>query len=399
MKLRKLRADIDGKEIWDATHKYMHTLRMAKMDEYLPHYILSVVAHVANMANMGVLPSVSHEKPFYVAGGGIRPLKLNMMMVAPAGFSKTTILNFFTDPEFGILVGAIPTREVGTVTSAGLVGSVENGVVMKGLASKYKHHIISAEEWTGISTMMEQKHSAVMQSELLKVLDSGKIQKNIKGMDFNDRTYMTLWAGVQNALFDVKSGFNRRFIFVDASPSSKDIKNFREARRRSRGVAPDIDKIMELRELYSRLYMGLHVDGNVVFPPSWDDFLDSFGILHSEDEILDKVGVAYSIIKTYDGRGDLIVEPNAELRGIISKIIEWRETIGISKSNNIVLNLVRGSDGWKRSELEKMCMKLGMSRNEFRTALTEYVANGILEIDKIKDGKGRPAYFVKEVKE
>lgn len=387
--------DIQAMDIYGETLKYVRRIGMLYGDKYIPPYIASIGAHVGNLKNYGM---VGGGMPFAVANERIMNIRVNIMMVAPAGFTKSMTLDTFLDGRTGLLKNAIPTKELGTITSAGLVGSVrQDGEEVMGLAEKYKMHIVGVEEFSSVSEMMKQSHSAPMLAEMLKIMDSGKVQKNIKGLDKEYSTQMTMWLGVQNALYDQKSGLTRRLVFIDATPDASDIRKYRLARMNGRGMEPNLSGIIDLRKMYREFYKGLKVDGHLKFTKDFDDYLLGLDILHSEDVLIEKVAMGYTLIRRYEG-GDLVIDIDDDLKKMLDNIVRWRNDMSVTGNNTTILSILHSfPQGITQVRLEAMAMKLGMKRKEFRENLAMYLMEGLVEKERLQGKKGRPKLIIKAV--
>lgn len=380
------------RQVWLESLDYLKRIGALYVDKYIPYYLSSIGAHVANLKN-------KLEPQFYGVAGGVPDLRLHLLMIAPPGYSKSFFPNHFFSGNFGI-ASSFPNVELGIITEAGLIGSIDvNGGKINGLAELHKEAVIWSEEFSAQTQTMKQEHSVNLDTALLKLLDDGKVEKRLAKGSIEFTSYMTMWGGTQNERLDLASGLARRLFILDATPDRKDQQNYVEGYRASRGIRQNWAAVNELRKQFKYLYEHFQVPGKIIFDPSYDELAYNMNMTHIEIILFEKLAIGYNVMTNYKyGDEDLIIRADDKLKHMFREAWVWRNIMMGESENVQILKLVRTQD-WPLTILKKRLQSLGIHFQTSTDRINKLCARDVLKTEKRpwqeKANKpGRPVLWV-----
>jgi len=309
--------------------KELKRRQIAYAESFGPIYLSSLGAHLLNIKNQ--------EDPFYFVHGRPVNLRLHLLQVAPPGFGKTLFLETFCEERYGLFSGPVETKFEQYMTEAGLVGTIveHKGTMYKraGLAKVHDKAIIAVEEFAGIIAMIAARHSSQLDTQLLTVLDSGRVCKRLRGGKLEYLTYITLWTGTQPARFKLSSGLGRRFLFISFLPDREEEKIIREHRRRARNVPADLAALSRIRSRIEDLKHSISQIRKIEL--QIDDIMDRIKAPTLLEMLLEKLSIGYTAVRYPEER--LVVQPSQELESIIAHAYRWFKEIMMEPDVTLVL--------------------------------------------------------------
>ncbi|QLG29991.1 hypothetical protein HUG10_20505 (plasmid) [Halorarum halophilum] len=374
---------------------YLESKEIAYAETYIPYYLCSVGCHMLNIRQQRL--KKRGEKGIYAELGSYPNLRLNTMMVAPPGFSKTFFMELMLDPDIGIIGGTtIPTKMVQNMTEAAFVGSDGGGDeddYDMGLAEKYKDGILGCEEFDSLAKVMQTDHSGNLDNMLLTALDSGRVRKDMAHANINYDTNVSLFAATQPMRMDLTSGFARRFMFLKFYPSPEQIDEMRASRRRGRGHDADFDQLQtfknELGLKFSEKVAGIDQVRGV---EKLDSIFDDVGVPHFEEKVYERMAMGYSVLKadsivTEGGTTYLDIQPTRELRHLLRQAMEWRDSLMQDVEGDQILSVLRNTSqgSMEKEELKKFLQMYSMTHAEAEHILKRLRRNRMVEYNRDKN--------------
>jgi len=352
--------------------EYLQSKEIAYAETYIPYYLCSVGCHMLNIRQQSL--KRNGKRGIYAELGSYPNLRLNTMMVAPPGFSKTFFMELMLDPDIGIIGGTtIPTKMVQNMTEAAFVGSDGGGDdddYDMGLAEKYKEGILGCEEFDSLAKVMQTDHSGNLDNMLLTALDSGRVRKDMAHANINYDTDVTLFAATQPMRMDLTSGFARRFIFMKFYPSPEQINEMRQSRRRGRGRDADFGQLQKFKN-----ELGTKFDSKVVNIDQvrgleqLDKIFDDVRVPHFEEKVYERMAMGYSVLKEGSVEEDadttyLEIQPTRELRHLLRQSMEWRDALMQGVEGDQVISVLRNTKdhSMPKEELKSFLQMYSMSQ-------------------------------------
>lgn len=371
---------------------YLKSKEVAFAETYVPYYLCSIGCHMLNIRQQNYQPGI------YAELGRYPNLRLNTMMVAPPGFSKTFFINLMLDPDIGIAGGTnIPTKMVQNMTEAAFVGSDGGGDdedYEMGLAEEYKDGILGCEEFDSLIQVMQTDHSSNLDNMLLTALDSGRVRKSLAHADINYETNVSMFAATQPMRMDLTSGFSRRFLFLKFYPSPDQMQEMKQSRRRGRGMEADFAELQKFKnELGLKFDEKISNIEQVRNVESLDKIFDKADVPHYEEPIYERMAMGYSVLKDgtiheeSDGTTYLEVDPTRELRQLVSQAMQWRSDLMKDVEGDQVVTVLEGTKGnsMERDELQTFMQKYSMGYSESAAIIKRLRKQGRVEFDKDPD--------------
>ena len=392
------------KELYDATLAYFKSKKMVRIDEFIPYYLSSMACHILNIHNRKV-------HMVYARGGIVPDLRLHMFFIGPPGFSKSFFCDILFDEVFGAAWDeagfGFPNHEVGYLNMASLIGTIvgidDEGqpIIIEGLAQTHSESIIWAEEFTGIREVMRTDYSAGMGDAFLKLCDNGKVERDMRYGSIRYQSMATLMLGTQTMRIDLPSGLSRRFLFMDLSPSIKDIEAYRRAWHEGRKAFPDFKILNQLRAGYSRLASGVDELRRITFTPEYIAFLKTLKTPHINLDLLERLAIGYNLLTNYEfGKDTLVVDISDVLKRLITQSLDMRYRILGLEEQSAVLKLLVGR-GWVRETEFKVsdCIPgVGMTYKQATSALEDMKKVGLIERERRKRPPARkPVAYIRAV--
>ena len=324
--------------------------KASHVEVYPPFFIASIGCHILNLMNQ--------KNKIYFVAGRLANLRVHIMIVAPPGFSKTFWLEQFLRGAQALLADSgIEVDFEAALTEAGFVGTTKfadgDSVRIKGVAEEHSTAIVGCEEFSAVTTMMQQQYAKMLDSALLGALDSGYVYKRLAAGPIHYQTHLTLQVGVQPARFDLSSGLGRRFCFLQFIPTAGDRRLITLARRASRGVRYNPVRTQRIRKELSILRERINHIERIVFDPQIDTFFDTQRVIHYEEEMFERLIMGYKIMKgqfdhelyvSLDEVSQRLVETELYYRDSIRRGSEFAEVLMILRDNESEMKLIELQD-------------------------------------------------------
>ena len=371
--------------------EYMQKIQVLHHERYVPFFLASIGAHVANLKN-----KEPKRKPFYSISGEIEDLRLHLFFIAPPGFGKSYYDLLYFDKVNGI-GASMPNHHLDKITEAGLVGSVDELGKKIGLAEEMPDAIIWADEFAGISKQGKKQHSLDLDETMLSLLADGHVSKRMKNGSIDFDSYVTLWAATQSERVELASGFPRRFCFLDGLPNTDDIKKFKAARRKGRGISPDGKEIENLRGLFSKFCKDFNVQ-KIEFGKGYDSLTDEWDTTHTTDQVLERLAVGYHAIRFWQpGDKTLNIFMDDKLGEMFRQEIRWRAISQRNLTDAQVLRFFEDEEvEWELTPLKRTLEQIGISYDRSTTKIQAFRTNGVLKVEeREKKGSKRPVSYVR----
>jgi len=165
---------------YDLATQYLGTRQLAYVNDFSPHCLLSIGSHLAQLENWRRW--TDKKVALFSARGAPRNVRVHLHFAAPSGFLKSALWELFLNEDFGLCAEAIDTHIETSTTEAGWVGTYvtddPNDEANYGMAWHMRNGIVGFDEFSSIMANMMQEHSATLETQLLKSLESGNIRKN-----------------------------------------------------------------------------------------------------------------------------------------------------------------------------------------------------------------------------
>ena len=364
---------------------YTETLSIFKQRKFiraeavLPTYVCSIGAHMLNFMNK--------HKQVYWEGDTIPDLRLHIFMVTIPGFGKTYLINQFMSKYNGLLRDScINVGKIGSLTSAGLVGSVKSTpdgqtVVNKGVLQSQADFILGSDEFSNITTTSRTSHSGNLINDLLAALDDGQMNKGQGGGSLDYETFATIFGATQPGRYELKSGLPRRFAFVIYMPDVGDVYKFRTARREAKNVRVDVKKILEYRtELAVKQNEINTVLEKIEFSNEWYDWINQHFAVHYEDILYERIALGYYVMKCDSIPKVLKVGINDELKGILKQQFAARLSVAKGVEKIKIMDVIGEIKSIKYSELLQLLLTFALPENYINQSLDALMANKIISI-------------------
>lgn len=377
---------------------YLQEKEIAYAEDFIPYYLCSIGCHMLNIRQQKLKRNSSPG--IYAELGRYPNLRLNTMMVAPPGYSKSFFIELMLDPDIGLIGGTnIPTKMVQNMTEAAFIGSDggsqdEDGPDYDpGLAEKYCDGILGCEEFDTLIKVMQTDHSGNLDNMLLTALDSGRVNKDLAHANISYHTNVTMFGATQPTRMDLTSGLARRFLFIKFFPSPEQIQKVKLSRRRGRGMDAEFSKLQRFKnELGSKFEQRVLSIDEVRGLSKLDKLFDEAGIPHYEEAIYERMAMGYSVLKKDSivedgGKTWLEIQPTRELRHLMRQAMEWRMDLMKDVEGDQIISILKGTNGnaMERDELQTFLQKYSMTYSESSSILKRLRSQGRVEFDKNPD--------------
>jgi hypothetical protein len=376
--------------------EYLTLLKIVGIRKYIPYLISSCGAHIAHLYNYGF---EELSQTFWTQSGKIMDCRLNLLLVGPPGYGKNFIIDNFISEMTGLAFGFVPTLFIGKITDRRFFGGYnERGQWNEGVAQEYANGIVGVKEFNNVLAMGRTDHSPALLENMLEALYGGEV--SVGTGDFpvrNYRTYFTLWAGIQSERFSVPSGFPRRVLILNLSPSKAEIKQFSNSYIDGRNIAPDFTTIQKIRDQFVVLHreFGTYIE-RIKFSNPYTKYLrDELEMTHVEMEIIDKLSAGWTIMHTYKGEPTLNIYLDKPLKALIQNYIDMKHRVLFGVTQSQILKLI--DDPIPLTGVKQQCVKLGIEYKKAGETIDQLVLNNILSYEtQINAGTNRKVIYVKK---
>jgi len=360
-------------DIIEAVRDELVNRKTALADRFSHVYTSSVGFHLWNQVNQ--------VKQIYYEQGRLRNSRLHIIMVAPPGFMKSYLIEQFLDGSHAIMhETGIDLSFMDIVTEAGLIGTIKHGaegnvMIEQGAAHRHMYGIIGCDEFSGITAMMKQGHSATLDPALLKLLDSGSIEKSLAAGELKYTTHFTFWASTQPMRFELYGGLFRRFLPIEFVPTEYEKDLIRQHRRMGRNQRPSDVNLRNLRAAVKELPEKMGRIKDVVFDPAMDKFFDKKKSIvpHFEEIVYERFAVGYTIMKgNFNETLQLVFDK--EMEAHMEKLIDWRLQLKRGSASSQVMRILNQNHGTlKEADLKQELLDFGMTWSDSTMLLSEMV--------------------------
>jgi hypothetical protein len=349
----------------------------ADHNKFPPFFISSIGCHYFNIINQ--------QQHIYQRSGELVNTRLNIIMVAPQGQSKSFWLKQFLYGENSIVKGtAIRTKFELRMTEAGYIGTIRFGernqiIESEGLCREEVNSIVGIEEFSDLMKSIDkQDYNIGLDSELLTTLDSGDAHKRMAAGTIEYKTNLTMWAATQPGRFNLTSGLGRRFLFIYNIPTEESIADLRERGRAGIDVVTDKENLFEIKR-------------SVRFESSFYDYLDSFHLMRFDEVIYEKLALGYTIMRAETLDPDIVVDMDSTLRRMLKQEFTWRSQIKRGTEASMVWSYIESAKDISKERCIDVLLDFGMELPAAEKAIRNLVKKKLIEIKngriKVKDNK------------
>lgn len=309
--------------IYDVVMDEVVDRNIYKGEVYAPFFICSYATHCFNLVNQ--------RREIYWESKRLPNLRLHLNFVAPPGFMKSFYMEQMGGGKYGIFRDT--DLDIGyeqTLSEAGLVGTIRNdgsGEVVYGAASIYDKGCMLVDEFSGVTNAMKSQYNNQMDTQLLAVLDHGRVRKRLSGGLLEYDTYMTLWAGVQPARFDLTSGLGRRLCYLLFLPTRTDNDMLMESIHKSRNLRPNLKELEDLRWKIKKWRTQLEGIEKLEFDDSVFNLYREVGLFSFESSHFDRLILGY-YLATHEPDVKMVVSAKDKgIRELVEREKSWRDSI------------------------------------------------------------------------
>ena len=367
-------------DVYSETIKLLKARRFLHAEEILPLYVCSIGAHIFNRMN---------KKKYVLTDSGLIPdTRLHVFMVTIPGFGKSHLLNEFMSKHNGLLYETkVGIGRISSMTSAGLVGSIKStpdGAVVqhKGLLQTKNKHIIGCDEFANLTMSGKAVHSMNLTNDLLSALDSGDMRKHQGAGGLEYETYTTMWGATQPGRFELKSGLQRRFVYVVVLPTYKDAMDLRKNRRLGKNVAFDQVEVIKYRmELNKRVD---EVETNlkkVIFPDEYYSFVEKHFVAHYEEMLFERILLGYNIMRASKVEDTLELKLDDTVKRIIEQQVADRFAIQQGVKKTKIWPIIREFEKLRIDDVHKLLMSFALEPDEITRGLYQLETHEFIKMD------------------
>lgn len=302
----------------------MHSRKAYLGDTYTPYFVCSYAAHAFNLINQ--------KEQIYWEGKRLPSMRLHLIFVAPPGYMKSYYMNQMGDRDVGVFGGSkIQIGYKQSMSEAGLVGTIrvfeDVPYETEGVAKTYKDGIVMIDEFSAITNAMKISYNNQMDSQLLALLDHGRINKDLAGGNIEYQSNMTLWGGVQPARYDFTSGMGRRMCFMLFLPTAIDNDNLMDIMNETRNIKVDRHQMNAIWGAIDKWYDDLHVIKHVEFDDSVLRLYKRLRLNSFESPLFDRLLLGYHLSMYPPDEHIIVSAKDPMLLDLVSREKQWRDDI------------------------------------------------------------------------
>tara|TARA_R110002020_G_scaffold23154_1_gene77418 strand:- start:6108 stop:7439 length:1332 start_codon:yes stop_codon:yes gene_type:complete len=350
-------------DIFNEVQNFCNRNYYIDVDDKIPIFLCSIGGHIFNCINKcsrcdfdpDKLPPEAfaiHDCPLrhdraavYTPMSRLADTRINILIRGPKGSGKNVLIDLFCAENTGLLFSAnAPYGEgfktmVGpnSVTEAGMFGSVnEEGDVMgRPLARELCGGFLCFEEFSSLTDASKKEHSMDMKNQMLTSLDSGRVNKGMRGGWVRYHTRYTMWAGTQPARFELESGLDRRFFIIDIEMTPEREREYKIAQNKQAAMSSEervalAEKIISLREWFKNrmtLCM-LEPPTGIIFDEGFENWVLRDDVRSFEADLFRRLAIGYWMMQPeYSGGCELIVSLDERLEGILNQSLSMRRSV------------------------------------------------------------------------
>jgi len=336
-------------------------------DELCPPFLASVGCHIANEYQR-------KSKNYIFSYKGLpEDICLHIVIVSPAGFSKSYLFKLFLNKEFGIV--PIRSKIAGKLTEAGFVGTVKEGALLQGLASAYRDGIIAFNEISNLFLAEESSHSKELVNQVMECLTERHINKRLGSGEIDYDTYLTMWGGIQPARFDFSGGLGRRFLFVGRVWLEDDIETLKKERVKRRAKV-DYTRAKEIRHSLNNLKIQFEVD-----EIRWEDRLIKnlleIADSHLQMNLFEKALIGKNVID-WDGEKILKIKNTEDNLKFVKMLRNMQDYVALGSDICLLMSLLKEQRKQTRDTLWNYFRRFGYTYEKFDNLLQNCLKMGLI---------------------
>ena len=351
-------------------------------DKFFNMAVCSIGCHILNLNNL--------DKALHYESGKLQNFRTPIIFVAPSGFGKTTIMEQFCHPKYGLLKGStIPVTTATSISDVGFTGTIHEDGETTGIFDSYKRGVFAAHDWQRLVDLISGDGRTQMEEHLLSGLDEDVVSKYLaSGVKVIDKLGITLWAGMrypEGGIIKTDSGLMRRFAVVNYYPTIDDINAYTKKKfhRRWDYNTPDdvyekIGSIVDEMIVSDELINLYDEDDNNVFlemMEAWYEHIsDILTIPHFYIDQITRLILGWSVVNNYK-----TPQIDNTIEQLIVDIIRDRNILSTGALEQAVLRLLGsyGEDGVKeRVFRDVVCSHFQINQKGYKTLWTQIQLNG-----------------------
>jgi hypothetical protein len=267
-----------------------------------------------------------------------------------------------------------------SVNEASFIGTTSVGERREGLAEKFQHSIIMVDEFSGITQAMKSQFNNQFESQLLAILDHGRVYKDMASGGFAYTTRLTLWSGIQPTRLDISSGLGRRFIYMLYIPTPNDNKHLLKVQSQARNLAPNMRELNQLHGRIKEFNNDIKKIKKVTFDDTVDELYQKLGLYNFEANYFDSLVLGYNFAKYGVGRNVDVGIYDDTIERIITQQKRWRNDIQKGIDFSMVSNII--SSCGNSIEINKMiewCLMYGWDATTLANIVKSMTEAGLLK--------------------
>jgi len=298
---------------------------------------------------------------------------------------KSYYMNNMGDSECGIFGGSkIQIGYKQSMSEAGLIGTIrvfeDVPYETDGVAKTYKNGVLMVDEFSAITNAFKVSYNNQMDSQLLALLDHGRINKDLAGGSIEYQSNLTLWGGVQPARYDFTSGMGRRMCFMLFLPTSVDNDILMEIMNLTRNIKINPAEIAAIWNRIDRWYDGLSVIKSIEFDSSVLKLYKKLRLNSFESPLFDKLLLGYHLSMYPPDEHILIGATDKMLLDLVEREKRWRDDIvrgipfiqikriihmcGVQQNGTYSMSKRQLADeatmlGWNTQQVNELVMEMG----------------------------------------
>ena len=330
----------------------------------------------------------------YLMHGKVAQTRLHMMFEAPPGYGKSLMLTLFGNDQVGIFQNSgIQMMNQNYMTGAGLVGTVRttpegDTVQTAGVASVCKRGIVMIDEFNGmVQAMNNTSMNGEMKPQLLTLLDSGDVSKQLGPGGFRYHSWMTLWTGIQPMKSDLADGLGRRLCFLLNLPTGDTRQKYKDARKEAALSTETEYDLDDMHSMVNDWITSISLIQRVEFSNEFETFLDEvIDAEHYEFDIYERIALGFTIVK-YGASKSVTIKLTDDIKQIVLMEADWRWKVKREPRIQSILEIIRTHglktpNGMSLSKIELIdrASHMELDSDQVNKVLSEAVSAGYISI-------------------
>jgi hypothetical protein len=329
------------KSVFDLVQQDFKEKGLVEVPCMLERLMASAGCHLFNLKNL-------MSRRFFHANS-LENFRKHVIMMAPSGFSKSTVYRTFLNERDGLFSGAIKTTMEHSFSPESWMGTIESDgrggkVLSHGLFHEHKQSIVGCDEFQRLAHIMNRGEGETHEeSYLMTALDTDRVKKRLSYGNISvENIGMTLWAGMRPFKLDLASGFARRFSFQLFFPTMSIAEEFKKASRSKSMAKTTTDRFRDelafaVDELNHRLEEINDIDYTAV--ERWCDTYPN--IPHFEEKIYKHISLGYAVSKGQLSSSCVRIEMDSGLDKLLRNEHDAREIIRQDPELQMLYEVIR----------------------------------------------------------